>query len=223
MMEHFAIDLLQEYGTEKIPDTERVVNPSWRELKRAYDSIQNKLKYRLALFAEMTISPEYDNDSLKYQRWEKKKGDLLEEIDQYKHHIADLKEKLNGTNKHISLMDLPEKDRFNRLLPGRKRLMDTVRMIAYRAETAMVGLLKQTGISSPLARKLLQDLFVTEADILPEPESKVLRVRVHYASRPAVNRSLLTLFDLLNHAEITFPGTDMKLVYELGGTPPHYP
>lgn len=220
MMEHFALDLLQEYGTEKIPDTERVVNPSWRELKRAHDSIQNKLKYRLACFAEMTISPEYDNDSLKYHRWEKKKGDLLEEIDQYKHHIADLKGKLNEVDKHISMMNLPEKDRFNRLLPGRKRLMDTVHMIAYRAETAMVGLLKQAGLSSPQARKLLQDLFITEADIFPDAESKLLRVRVHYASRPATNRTLCALFELLNNAEIIFPDTDMKIIYELGGSQP---
>ncbi len=218
MMEHFAIDLLQEYGTEKIPDTEKVVNPSWRDYKRAYNSIQNKLKYRLALFAEMTISPESDNGSIKYLRWEKKKGDLLEEIEQFRHHLAGIKDKLNNTEKHICLLELPEKDRFNRLLPGRKRLMDTVRMVAYRAETAMVGLLKQTGMASPLARKLLQDLFVTEADILPEPESKLLRVRVHYASRPAANRTLCALFDLLNNAEISFPGTDMKLVYELGGS-----
>jgi len=31
--------------------------------------------------------------------------------------------------------------KFHRLLPGRKRLIDTVRMIAYRGETAMAGLL----------------------------------------------------------------------------------
>ena len=35
MMEHFAIDLLNEYQTEEIPETKRpVVNPKWRELDR---------------------------------------------------------------------------------------------------------------------------------------------------------------------------------------------
>jgi hypothetical protein len=35
---------------------------------------------------------------------------------------------------HITWAELEDNDRFNRLLPGRKRLMDTVRMIAYRGQ-----------------------------------------------------------------------------------------
>ena len=33
--------------------------------------------------------------------------------------------------------ELQEEDKFERLKPGRKHLMDTIKMIAYRAETAM--------------------------------------------------------------------------------------
>lgn len=90
-------------------------------------------------------------------------------------------------------------------------------MIAYRSETAMVGLLKGPGVDSAGARRLLQDLFVTEADILPDPDAKTLRVRVHTASRPAATRALTILFNQLNEAEVQYPGTNMNLVYELGG------
>ena len=217
MMEHFAIDLLQEYGTEKIPDTETVVNPAWRELNRLRNSLQNKLRYCRARFAEMTMHPETDNNSAKYCKWQKKKTDLLEDIEQYEHQLEELKAKLKDTNKHITWVELDEEDKFYRLLPGRKRLMDTVRMIAYRSETAMVELLKGPGVDSAAARRLLQDLFVTEADILPDPDAKELRVRVHTASRPATNRALTILFDQLNEAEVQYPGTNMNLVYELGG------
>ena len=217
MMEHFAIDLLQEYGTEEIPDTETVVNPIWRELNHLRNSLQNKLRYRRARFAEMTMHPETDNNSAKYRRWHKKKTDLLEDIEQYEHQLAEMKAKLKDTNKHITWVELDEENKFFQLLPGRKRLMDTVRMIAYRSETAMVGLLKGAGVDSAVARRLLQDLFVTEADILPDPDAKVLRVRVHTASRPAANHALTILFDQLNDAEVQYPGTDLNLVYELGG------
>ncbi|WP_394699464.1 hypothetical protein [uncultured Desulfobacter sp.] len=37
------------------------------------------------------------------------------------------------------------------LLPNRKRLMDTVKMIAYRAETSMAGILKSETIDMPAA------------------------------------------------------------------------
>jgi hypothetical protein len=74
MMEHFAIDLLQEYGTEDLPDTERVVNPAWRALDRSRNSTQNKLRHRRARFAEMTMHPEPEDNAAKYEKWLTKKS-----------------------------------------------------------------------------------------------------------------------------------------------------
>jgi hypothetical protein len=218
MMQHFAIDLLQEYGTDDFPDTERVVNPAWRELHRVCNSVQNKLRYRRSCFAEMSMHPESEEDNVRYDKWVQKKAALLEEIQHYEHELDEEKVKLKKTPKHITWAQLEEKDRFHRLLPGRKRLMDTVRMIAYRAETAMAASLVSPTVDLAAARCLLQDLFVTEADILPDPENKLLRVRIHSASRPAANRSLEHLIAHLNEAQVPYPGTDMSLVYELRGT-----
>ena len=39
---------------------------------------------------------------------------------------------------------LPPDSKFEQLAPSRKRLLDTVKMIAYRAETAMVGIVRET-------------------------------------------------------------------------------
>jgi transposase len=217
MMQHFDIDVLLEYGVTQFPDTEKVINPSWRQLNRSCSSLQNKLRYRRARFAEMTMHPETEDKSAKYRNWLKKKADLLEEIENFEYQLKELKTKLKDTSKHITWGQLDEKDKFLRLLPGRKRLMDTIRMIAYRAETAMVGLITGPTVDSSDARRLLQDLFVTEADIQPEPENQQLNIRVHSASRPAANRALAQLFEHLNNAEVKYPGTEMRLVYELGG------
>jgi hypothetical protein len=223
MMQHFDIDVLLEYGVTDFPDTEKVVNPTWRQLDRSRNSLQNKLRYRLARFAEMTMHPETEDKPAKYCNWLKKKACLLEEIQNFEYQLKKLKAKLKDTSKHITWGQLDEKDKFLRLLPGRKRLMDTIRMIAYRAETAMVGLITGSTVDSSDARRLLQDLFVTEADILPDPENEQLNIRVHSASRPAANRALAQLFEHLNNAEVKYPGTEMRMVYELGGyTAPNY-
>lgn len=215
MMQHFAIDLLQEYGTDALPDTEVVVNPAWRELDRSRNSLQNKLRYRRARFAEMSIHPESEGDKTRYDKWLRKKGALLEEIEHFEHQLNKEKAKLKGASKHITWAQLEEKDRFHRLLPGRKRLMDTIRMIAYRAETAMASALVSSVVDFASARRLLQDLFVMEADILPDPANRLVNVCVHGASRPAANRALEKLFSQINDAQVQYPGTDMRLVYEL--------
>lgn len=215
MMQHFAIDLLQEYGTDALPDTEVVVNPAWRELDRSRNSLQNKLRYRRARFAEMSIHPESEEDKTRYDKWLRKKGALLEEIQHFEHQMNKEKAKLKGASKHITWAQLEETDRFHRLLPGRKRLMDTIRMIAYRAETAMASVLVSSVVDFASARRLLQDLFVMEADILPDPANRLVNVCVHGASRPAANRALEQLFSQINDAQVQYPGTDMRLVYVL--------
>jgi hypothetical protein len=217
MMQHFDIDVLLDYGVTGFPDTEKVINPAWRELNRSRNSLQNKLRYRRARFAELTMHPETEDKPKKHHQWLQKKADLLEEIEKLEHQLSEVKVDLKQTSKHIKWAELDEKDKFLRLLPGRKRLMDTIRMIAYRAETAMVGLITGPTVDSSDARRLLQDLFLTEADILPDPGNKLLNIRVHSASTAAANRALLQLFEHLNDAQVKYPGTEMRLTFEIGG------
>jgi hypothetical protein len=214
MMRHFSIDLVQEYGVEEFSGTEKVINPTWRELNRIRNSIQNKLRYRRACFAEMTMHPEAKADQKKHIEWAHKKAALLEDIEHFEHELSMVKLKLKETSKHIAWEQLEKKDKFNRLLPGRKQLMDTIRMIAYRAETTMSTLLTGPAVDTAQAKQLLIDLFTTEADILPDKDKNILFVRVHRASRPAANRSLKKLFAQLNESEIIYPGTDMRIHYD---------
>jgi hypothetical protein len=186
-------------------------------LNRQRNSLESKLRYRRARFAEMTMHPETEDDPEKYSKWVEKKSRLLEDIEHYEHQLSELKIQLKNTNQYITWAELEKQDKFHRLLPGRKRLLDTVRMIAYRAETAMMGFLNGPEMDSSSARRLLQDLFISEADILPDSAENRLMIRVHSASRPASNRALVKLFKNLNDAEIKYPGTDMQLYYELIG------
>ena len=215
MKQHFEIDMLCEYGVVELPDTEKVVNPCFRELDRSRNQLRPKIQYRRARFAEMTMHPECETDPARYEKWFEKKSRLLEEIDQYEHQLETVKSEIKNTPKHIAWGELEDKDRFNRLLPGRKRLMDTIGMIAYRSETAMAGLMIDTTIKMSDARRLLQTLFVTDADILPDVQNNMLRVRVHNASTQADNRTITLLLDELNKAEVKYPGTNLQLVYEL--------
>ncbi len=142
----------------------------------------------------------------------------MEEIDQLESKLATIKTQLRETDRHLLWKDLPEKDRFTRAPAGRKRLLDTVRMIAYRAETALCSLLGEQGVESAAARRMLQDLFTTEADIVPDQAKQRLTVRVHRSARPAVDRTLEKLFENLNELETTFPSTERVMHYELLGS-----
>lgn len=221
MMQHFALDLLGEYGTVPLPDTQRVVNPAWRNLDKRRNALRSKLVHRQAKFAALTLHPE--TDPHRFERWQRHKAELLEEIELGEADLEQLKEALSRTAHHIAWEDLPEAEKFRRLAPTRKHLLDTVHMIAYRAETAMVPLLRDEHTDSAAARAILQELFLSAADLIPEPEQQRLRVRIHRSSRPATDRRLERLCAQLNEAETDYPGTALRLVYELAGPDPSRP
>jgi transposase len=215
MMEHFAIDALSEYRTEEIPETTQpVVNPAWRELDRRARSAKGKLTQRQARFAALTLSSEAEET--KAARWEQQKADLREQIEQLEHEIDSLKQQMAGTPKHLKWNEFPEEAKFERLAPSRKRLTDTVKLVAYRAETAMSGLLREELRREDDSRSLLRDLFRSDADVIPNCEEQVLEVRLHTLANPRFNRAVQHLLDHLNATEHTYPGTEFRLRYSLG-------
>jgi hypothetical protein len=215
MMEHYAIDALSEYRTEEIPETNRpVVNPAWRELDRKSRSAKGKLTQRRARFAALTLKSEADE--AKTAKWEKEKSDLREQIEQFEHEVDSLKEQMSSTPKHLEWDQLPEDAKFKRLAPSRKRLTDTVKLVAYRAETAMSNLLRESLRREDDSRSLLRDLFRSDADVIPHSDTKVLEVRIHTLANPRSNRAVQHLLDHLNAAECTYPGTEFRLSYTLG-------
>lgn len=219
MMEHYAIDLLSEYRTEDIPGTNRpVVNPAWRELDRRFRSLKGKLQQRQAQFAAHTLHPESDDARL--PKWERRKSELVEAIEQLEHEMDEVKGQRQAAPHHLAWDELPPESKFQRLAPSRKRLMDTVKLIAYRAETAMTAVLRAELARDDDARALVRELFRCEADLSPDPTRGQLAIGVHGLANPRSNRAIQHLLDELNAAAHTYPGTNLKLVYTLVGVPP---
>ena len=92
--------------------------------------------------------------------------------------------------------------------------MNTVGMIAYRAETIMTDLLRTKTITTTNARSILQDLFATTVDLVPDQDKNELHVRLHGASTPATNQAIARLLKEINQTETVFPSTELTMVFE---------
>ena len=139
----------------------------------------------------------------------------MEEIDLLKNDLATLKETRKATDKHISVSELPEADRFSVLAPRRKAFIDTIKMIAYRAETAMSALLRDSMARPDDARSLLRDIYTQEADIIPDEDEGTLTVRLHHLTNRMSDHAARLLARHLNDTDTIYPGTNLRLRYEL--------
>jgi len=214
--EHFSLDRLVDYRTEAISDPLRVVNPDYRHLDGKVRSATGKLTRRLAKFADMTLQEPIEPKHV--EPFLRRKAALQEEIETLQHDLDALKAKRKGTPHHITLDELPEEARFRQLSTQSKHLVDTIKMIAYRAETAMANSLREYLKRPDEARRLLRALYTTEADLLPDPEAGTLTVRLHHGANAATDQVIEKLCEELNATETVFPRTNLRLVLKLGST-----
>jgi hypothetical protein len=220
MREHYGLDHLAEYGTEPIPDAILVVNPEWRKLDSQIRSRTNQ-RYRLiAHFGALALSA--DPTESEFQGYQQQKGQLQEQIQYLDLEIENLKQRRKQTAHHIPVKSLPEQDRFTRLRTERKHFVDTIKMIAYRAETCLASLLREHLARSDDARSLLRQVFNNEADLLPDLAANTLIVRFHHLAQATHDQAIAKLCSALNETQTVFPGTNLKLIFEIGssGIPP---
>jgi len=68
-------------------------------------------------------------------------------------------------------------------------------MFAYRAETAMASLLRECLSTPDEARRLLQALYQSEADLLPDHQQGTLTVQLHHLTNPRFDKVIQNLWE----------------------------
>ena len=106
---------------------------------------------------------------------------------------------------------------FPRLRAERNHFMDTIKLIAYRAETALVGTVREALARRDDARALLREIMCTTADLRPDAAQKTLTVHLYPLGSALQNAAVHALAAELTATETIFPGTDLRLIFTLSG------
>ncbi len=206
MMKHYEIDGLIEYGCDELPGTTRVVNPDWRELDVKVRKARHRLRDLQAALGKIDFD---DNSTIQ------KRAEMHQDIQAQTKVLDDLRMERKATSKKIQISDLSDQDRPNQLSPLKKTLTDSVKMIAYRAETALVNLLRPYLEKEDEARALIRELFVSSADIEPDEKSNILTIRIHRMACPAHDKAITQLLADLTSSEFKHPETGARMVFSL--------
>jgi hypothetical protein len=214
MREHYGLDALVQYGTEEIPATVTVLNPAWRALDGEVRKKHAEVKRYQQLQQSLSLPEPLSEPGVRH--YEQQQGQLQERIDQCQPVLDQLKQQRQQTPRQIPVQDLPEKDRFTQLRTERKYFLDTIKMIAYRAETSMAATVREKLARCDDARALLRQIYNTEIDLIPDLEAQTLTVCLHHLTQAAHDAAVCYLCEELTATETIFPGTDLRLVYKVG-------
>jgi hypothetical protein len=214
MRQHYGLDKLADYSVETIDEPTQVVNPAYRELDGKVRSQVGKLTRMMAKFGAMHFDGTLDDE--KISAFLQKRADLQEEIEQQNTVVEALKKARKETLHPIEVKDLPEEHKFKRLSTQSKYLIDTIKMTAYRAETAMANQLRDTMSHPDEVRTLLCALYRTEADLLPDLEKQTLTIRLHHLANVMSDKVIENLCLELNATETRFPRTNLRMIFKVG-------
>jgi hypothetical protein len=213
MRQSYNLDGLVDYGVAGIPETTMVVNPVYRALDGQVRKAVGLLNRQRAGYGAVSLEDEIE--PRKVEAFAQRKSDLQDSIARLQTAVAELKVQRKATRKHITYGELPEAARFDRLSTQSKHLLDTIKMIAYRAETAMVQIIHQKMARRDDARSLLRAIYSTEVDIVPDQQAKTLTIQLHPLANQSSDEAIRHLCDELNATETLFPGTEQRLIYRL--------
>jgi hypothetical protein len=213
MLEHYGIDRLIEYETEPMPDTARVVNPKYRELDSQIRKHNSKLIRLQAEFGENRLLEIGKPDRVK--EFEEKMAELQTKIEAKKAFIRKLKDQKKEHKKHITFDQLPENERFRKLASQKKHFIDTIKMIAYRAETSMANVIRNDMVRKDEARSIIRQIFSRDANLIPDKQNKILAIELHNLTNLYEDKLAQIICQNLNATETVFPGTNLKMFYKL--------
>lgn len=214
MMENFGIDRLIEYETQPISETSRVVNPEYRVIEKEIGKRKAILKNLHAQFGEMTLDIDED-ETARVMKYETQMAELRERINSEESVINRLHKQKKATQKHITIAQLSDNEKFSQLATGKKHFIDTIKMVAYRAETAMANIIRPHMARKDEARRVIRQIFNTETNLIPDEQNKRLIVELHNLTSEYADQLANILCQELNNSRSIFPGTDMEIFYKL--------
>ena len=223
MRGEFGLDTLPQRGLEDVLAGETVVNPARRSVGKSLEKAEARLE-------RLQRERQRIRDLRRKRKESRKAGPPDPEREAREE--ARLREIASGTARcedrirglKIARPQLPtrvlagdlEGDERPQALPAPLRdLLATLRILACRAETRMAGQ-PGPGLGRPeTARSLLRALFERPASLRPDPAAGTLAVRLMPMANPAQDEALARLVAELNRSETLYPGTDLRLAYEL--------
>ena len=219
MRHEFALDHLPTTAVEPADPERSVPNPAVKVNKKQLGQVQAKLSKAEQAYGQKA----HDNSEHKRRTMRGFKishAELGRQIKKLRSECERLEAELEALPKRVPVREVIKGEPIVKLERERKIITDTIKMVAYRAETQLANLV---GPLLPYrddeARKFMRQVFNLPADLLPDYDNNELVVRLHSMTTPRDNRVLAALCGVLNDLKIHYPGTNLRLVLEATQVP----
>jgi len=213
MGEEFEIDALWAYGTEPADPDREVPNPKYKSKQHALREARAEVaQLERTLGAAALHNEESKRPTMR--GFKIANASIGQPLREAREKVERLREELRAIPARVSARDAAAGKPVVRLKTEAKRLTDTVKAVAYQAETALFRLIRpHYSRHEDEGRKLIASAMQLSGGI--EVGAGELRVTLEPAASPNRTRAIARLCEELNATQTVYPGTQLRLRYAI--------
>ena len=217
MSAEYALDALVDYGIEK-DDLQRLVpNPKRKEIMKKRKKLQAQTQELLQEYGlEALVNEESQRSTMRgFKIAHSAVSRKIEGLQRQQNDLKALYEKLP---QKVPLKETLGDEVVYKLRREKKHFTDLLKMVAYQAETDLLGLIRADyARADDEGRTLVQSALKSSGDL--EVTEKELRVTLNPLSSPHRSKVIRTLCEKLNATRTIFPGSKLRLIYDVKKEP----
>jgi chromosome segregation ATPase len=215
LIEDYDFDKMVSFGIEPVDPEKEIVNPQYRKLTHQLKKLREKIQRLEARFfplIQLAIDQPLDNLPIITN----KQMEYKEKIDFFKNQQMELTNQRARLKPRLKVCQMPLQERYNKLKTESKLLMNVIRMICYRAESSVAEwIAPYLAKAENEKRMVVKQIIKSNADLNPDYEMNTLTVTLHSLAAARYNHAAAELTKLLNQTETIFPGTNLKMIFEI--------
>jgi hypothetical protein len=211
----YDFDKMISFGTETIDLNKVVVNPEYRKLTHQIKKIREKIQRIQARFFPL-IEQAIDEPLDKLPTITVKQMEYKTMLDKLSHTEDELVKQREQVESRIKISQMPEPTRYNKLKTESKLLINVIRMICYRAESSVANWMAPfLAKANDERRMVVKQIIASNADLTPDYQNNTLTITLLSLSAQRFNNAAFELTKILNETETLFPGTNLKMIFEI--------
>lgn len=211
----YALDHIVHYLVNNINDDFEVVNPPHRKLTNILKRLREKITRKEASLYKL-IEENVSEDLDKTQTYMNKQNKLKDELQELKKQEDEYVTERKQYPYKITIKEMAEKERYNKLDVESKLFQNILKMICYRAETSFaIALSSDYKKKENEMRALTKSLIKAKANIITDYKNKTLTIELFSLSSPRDNLAAKNICEILNETQTIFPTTDLMLKYKI--------
>jgi hypothetical protein len=223
LRQDYALDKIIQYSVNEIDNTIMVVNREYSNIQydikrcreKSYRIKANIYKYQQNILKE-NDNNKHEEPTKKADNWFQKTLELVEKLQQNEQKLNQLIDKRTNTKYKIPLSEMPENERYTKLEQESKYLMNIIKMICYRAETALANKLAPHFCrADDEIRALVKAITHLSIDMIPDYESSLLNITLYPLSNLRSQNALANIIDEVNATNTVYPGTNLKMKFKI--------